>query len=214
MTVWIAFRAFGGSDSWLTLGFAYGSVKQDEMQMSNHFFSNLASILAEGYHWNIHDMMGTLAFAWGKWTWSADLDVKQTLALLYGICLVIASAAAAIQSRRKDRRFLVALVVPWLVFPMVMCQMGGRYPIWASTISAAMVAVSMELTLLHVVLAVFGFAMVAVQLVAYDPQRWPQLVQLVTPMYPDIAWMLLLLTAIFLVASLVPSRKSKIFSHR
>ncbi|HEX4054291.1 MAG TPA: hypothetical protein VHX86_08500 [Tepidisphaeraceae bacterium] len=228
-SVWIAFCAFGGSDSWLTLGFAYGSVKHDQMQMGLHYFCNLTSLLADSYHWDIHDMMGTLGFSFTtpgplrlgrlisipavKWAWSSDLDVKTTMALLYGVCLVIASAAAAMQSRRKDRRFLIAMVVPWMVFPMVMCQMGSRYPIWASTISAAMVAVSMELTLLHVVLAVFGFAMVAQQLLSANSQRWPQFVQLVTPMYPDIAWMLLLLTGIFLVASLVPSRKPKIFSR-
>ena len=118
-------------------------------------------------------------------------------------------------SRRNDRRFLVALVVPWIVFPMVMCQMGDRYPIWASAISAAMVAVSMELSLLHV------FAGGASRSPWWPTtwfhltsSRWPQLFQLTTPMYPDIAWLMLLVAAIFLVASLVPSRSTKNFSHR
>jgi hypothetical protein len=224
-TVWIGFSNFGGNDSWLTLGFAYGSVKHDQMQMSLHFFSNLPSILAENYHWNIHDIMGTLRFSFSTpgpwrvgrliyipsfaWSWASDLDVKTAMTVLYGICLVIASAAAAIHSRRRDRRFLVALVVPWLVFPMIMCQMGGRYPIWATAISSAMVAVSMELTLLHVVLAVFGFAMVAQQLLSANAQRWPQLNGLMNSTYPDVAWMMLLIAGIVLVAALVPSRKCR-----
>jgi hypothetical protein len=223
MTVWIASRCFGGSYSWLTLGFAYGSVKHDQMQMSVHNFSNLTSLLADSYHWDIHDIFGTLKFSFStggpwrlgrlasipavKWNWSSDLDVKNAMAAVYGICLLIASAAAAMQSRRNDVRFLVSLVVPWIVFPMVMCQMGDRYPVWACGISAAMVAVSMELTLLHVLLAVFSFGMVAHHLVSFDQQRWAQLFQLTTPMYPDIAWMLVLVAAIFLVASMVPSRK-------
>jgi hypothetical protein len=223
MTVWIASLSFGGSYSWLTLGFAYGSVKHDQMQMSIRNFSNLTSLLSDSYHWDIHDLFGTLRFSFTtpgpwrlgrlisipavKWSWSSDLDVKTSMAILYGICLLIASAAAAIHSRRNDVRFLVALVVPWIVFPMVMCQMGDRYPVWACGVSAAMVAVSMELTLLHVVLAVFAFSMVAHHLVTFDAQRWAQLFQLTTPMYPDVAWMLVLIAAIFLVAALVPSRK-------
>ncbi len=223
MAVWVASRCFGGSYSWLTLGFAYGSVKHDQMQMSVHTFANLTSILADSYHWDIHDIFGTLKFSFStggpwrlgrlmaipavKWNWSSDLDVKTAMAVVYGICLLSASAAAAMQSRRNDVRFLVSLVVPWVVFPMVMCQMGDRYPVWACGISAAMVAVSMELTLLHVLVAVFSFAMVAHHLVSFDQQRWAQLFQLTTPMYPDIAWMLVLAAGIFLVASMVPSRK-------
>jgi hypothetical protein len=70
-----------------------------------------------------------------------------------------------------------------------------------------MVAVSMELTLLHVVVTVFSFGMVAHHLVSFDQSRWAQLFQLTTPMYPDIAWMLVFAAGIFLVASMVPSRK-------
>jgi hypothetical protein len=222
IAVWISAQVFGGSYSWATLGFAYGSVKHDLMQMSIRNFSNLTSILGQTYQWDIHQQMGTLKLnfttpgpwrigPWAipsvAWTWSVDMDVKTTMAILYGICLLIASAAAALHSRRNDRRFLVALVVPWLVFPMVMCQMGDRYPIWASCLSAAMVAVSLELSLLHVVLAVISFAMVAKQLATFDGNRWPQLLQLMNPTFPGIGWLLIFLTAIFLVAALAPSGK-------
>ena len=222
VAVWISSREFNGSYSWATLGFAYGSVKHDLMQMSIRNFCNLTSILGQTYQWDIHEQMGTLRFSFTTpgpwrighfaipsvaWAWSTDMDVKTAMAVLYGICLLISSAAAALHSRRNDRRFLVVLVVPWLVFPVVMCQMGDRYPIWASTISAAMVAVSLELSLLHVLLAAVSFAMVAKQLANFDPSRWPQLLQLMTPTFPGIAWMMLLITAIFFVAALVPSRR-------
>jgi hypothetical protein len=222
VAVWISSREFNGSYSWATLGFAYGSVKHDLMQMSIRNFCNLTSILGQTYQWDIHEQMGTLRFSFttpgpwriGRfaipsvaWAWSTDMDVKTAMAVLYGICLVISSAAAAMHSRRNDRRFLVALVVPWLVFPVVMCQMGDRYPIWASTISAGMVAVSLELSLLHIVLAAVSFAMVAKQLASFDTSRWPQLLQLMNPTFPGIAWMMLLITAIFFVAALVPGRR-------
>ncbi len=222
--VWIASEKFGGSYAWATLGYAYGSVKHDEMQMSIRNFSNLTSILSQNYQWDIHDHLGTLHLAFttpgpwriGRWAipsvaWSTDfdLDVKAAMAALYGISLVISSAAAALHARRNDRRFLVALVGPWIVFPVVMCQMGDRYPIWASCLSAAMVAVSLELSLLHVLLAVVSFAMVAHQLLNFDQTRWPQLFDLMTPTYPGLGWMMVLIAGVFFVAGLVPSRREE-----
>jgi len=219
---WIASEQFGGSYSWATLGFGYGSIKHDEMQMSVESFSNLSSLLKQTYGWDIHDAMGTMRFTFttpgpwriGRlaipavtWIWSSDLDVKQTMSVLYGICLVVASAAAALHSRRNDRRFLVTLCIPWLIFPMVMCQMGGRYPIWALAVSAAVVAVSLELTLLHVVFAAVCFGMITRQLAMSDTNRWPQVMEVMNPTYPGIAWLLMGVTAIFFVAALVPSRR-------
>jgi len=219
--VWISSLAFGGSYSWATLGFAYGSVKHDQMQMGVRVFSNLPSLLAQCYQWDIHDPMATFRLSFTTpgpwrlgwlsvpvvaWAWSSDLDTKTAMAVLYAVCLLIASAVAALHSRRNDRRFLVALVAPWLVFPIVMCQMGGRYPIWAVSLSAAMVAVSLELSLLHVALSAICFATVARQLLNYDASRWPQLYSLMTPTHPGIAWLMLLVTGIFLVGALVPGR--------
>ena len=222
IAVAIASIAFNGSYSWAELGFANGSVKHDEIQMSIRNLSNLTSVLAQSYGWDIHDPMGTLRFSFktpGPWrlgslaipsvdrSWAFALDVKNAMALLYGICLFMASAAAALHHRRNDRRFLVALVVPWAVFPIVMCQMGDRYPIWASALSAGMVAVSLELSLLHVLLAAVPFAMVTRQLVTPESSRWPQLFDLTTPWYPGMGWLMVFVAGIFLVASLVPSRK-------
>jgi hypothetical protein len=223
IAVWISSWEFNGSYSWATLGFAYGSVKHDLMQMSIRNFSNLTSILGQSYQWDIHQQMGNLKFAfttpgpwrighWAipavQWTGGVDMDVKTTMAVLYGICLLVSAVAAAVHSRRNDRRFLVALVVPWIVFPVVMCQMGDRYPIWASTISAAMVAVSLELSLVHVLLAAISFAMVAKQLANFDTTRWPQLLSLMNPTFPGIGWMMVMIALIFLVASMAPSRRT------
>jgi hypothetical protein len=222
MAVLIGSLAFGGSYSWAELGIRYGAVRHDQIQMSARYLSNLASVLSQSYGWDIHDQMGTLKLAFktpGPWrlgpiaipsvdkTWAFDLDVKSTTAVLYGICLFFSAAAAALHHRRNDRRFLVAVAVPWVVFPLVMCQMGDRYSIWAATLSAGLVAVSLEMTLLHVVLTVTTFAMVARQLVNFEPSRWPQLFQFTTPWFPGMGWLMVFVAAIFVFAALVPSRK-------
>ena len=50
--------------------------------------------------------------------------------------------------------------------------------------------------------------MVARQLVNFETSRWPQLFQFTTPWYPGMGWLMVLVAAIFLFASLVPpSRK-------
>jgi hypothetical protein len=222
LAVLIGSAAFGGSYSWAEIGLHYGAMRHDQIQMSTRNLSNLASVLSQSYGWDIHDAMGTLKLAFktpGPWrlgpiaipsvdkTWAFDLDVKSATALLYGLCLFASAAAAALHHRRNDRRFLVALAVPWVVFPLVMCQMGDRYPIWAAAVSAGMVAVSLELTLLHVVLTVAAFAMVARQLVNFEPSRWPQLMNFTTPWFPGVGWLMVFVAAIFVFAALVPSRK-------
>ena len=222
LAVLIASIAFNGSYSWEQIGWAYGSVRHDQIQMSRNNLSNLTSILSQSYGWDIHDPLGTLHLNLktpGPWrlgpfaipmvdrTWSIDFDVKSAMALLYGVCLFIASAAAALHHRRNDRRFLVALVAPWIIFPIVMCQMGDRYTVWACALSCAMVAVSLELSLLHLLLTVVSFAMVTRQLVNFESSRWPQLFQFTTPWFPGMGWLMTLIAAIFLFASLIPSRK-------
>jgi hypothetical protein len=221
-SAWISTCLFPASWSWLTLGFEYGSVKHDQMQMSIRSLANLTTILARSYNWDIHDLMGTLRLSFAtpgpwtvghwftipsiRWSWSQELDVKQTMTLLYAICLVIASAAAAIHARRKDPRILAALIAPWAVFPVVMCQMGDRYLIWIAALSAGMVAISLGMTFLHVIVTLLASAMMMNHLLTYDETRWPAMKRFLEPTFPGIAWLTIALAALFLINACIPSK--------
>jgi hypothetical protein len=151
--------------------------------------------------------VGNLAVSIGKLAWSQDLDLKTSMVIVYGVTLVICSLAAAVHSRRRDPRILVALTVPWLIFPIIMCQTGSRYMLWPSALSAAMVAVSTGFSLLHVLMSLLATGMVAHQLLERDPGRWPMLQHVFDRLYPDLGWMMLLLAAVFLWGALTSTRR-------
>ena len=208
-SIWSAALLYQGDFAWCRLGFAYGSVKQDKTQMGEGSYANLPAQLRQKYQWDLHDPVGNLAVSIGKFAWNQDLDLKTFLAIAYGLTLLLCSAAAAMHDRRNDPRLLIALAAPWLIFPVVMCQTSERYLLWPSALSAAMVAVSLGLSLLHVLLAILATGMMAHQLmqVSGDPGRWPMLYRVFDGVYPDAGWMMLLLAATFLVAALLPGRR-------
>jgi hypothetical protein len=204
--LWLMAACLNGDFAWWKLGFAYGTVKHDQMQMGRGSFASLPAILAQKYGWDLHQTVGNLAIGFGKFNWSQDLDLKTSLAILYGITLLFMSFAAAMHSRRKDPRILIALCAPWLLFPIIMCQTSERYLLWPSAFSAALIAVSTGFSLLHVLLALAAAGMIGHQLLMYDHTRWPAVFQFWGQLYPEIGFMLILLAAIFFFAALVPGK--------
>jgi hypothetical protein len=208
--VWAAGALLGGDFAWWQLGFAYGTVKHDRMQMGLGSFANFPSVLLREYQWDLHQIVGNLAIGFPSQPfWSQDLDLKTSLAIVYGAALLVLSAAAAIHSRRNDPRILLALVAPWLIFPVIMCQTSERYLLWPSALSAALIVVSTGFTLLHVLLAIFAVGMIAHQLLGSYPGRWPGLFEFFNQLYPEIGWMMLLLAMVFFFAALIPGKARK-----
>jgi hypothetical protein len=219
-SIWLGGLFFRGSWDWWTLGFAYGTRKQDRMQMGEGSFANLPSLLLKRYHWDLHQLVGNLAINYQLphgWSilgftginWNADLDLKTCLVVLFAIGLLICALGAAMTARRKDPRLLIAATAPWLLFPILMCQTSERYLLWPSALSAAFIAVSTGFTLLHVILALSAAGMLAHQLMFADQARWPALFNFFTHFYPDAGWMMLLLAILFMVAALMPARRPR-----
>ena len=99
----------GGSWSWWEIGFVYGTQKHHEMQLGRNSLSNLSSILARTHiSWQLHDQVGTLNL---PWIGTIDLDIQGFSADLFRNRAMCA-AAAAMQMRRRDPRFLIVLARP------------------------------------------------------------------------------------------------------
>jgi hypothetical protein len=111
--VWIAGFSLGGNFSWWTVGFLYGTQKHQVMQLGVDALSNLSSILARRYHWELHDAVADVSLPWMQS--SVVLDVQSVLAVVYGLSLLSCAAAAAVHLRRRDARFLVAITAPWVL---------------------------------------------------------------------------------------------------
>jgi hypothetical protein len=208
--VWIAPRLYHGDFSWLDIGFAYGTIRHDVIVMGQGSYSNLGALLSRRFDWHYHDIVGTLRISLPLFKWQKPLDVKTCLAIICGVCLLASAAAAAVHSRRRDPRFLLTLIVPWIVMPLVLGQMGSRYLLWAAVISCVTVGISTGLTLLHVLLSILATGMMGMQLLKMDPARWPAAYTLFGNTYPDIGWMMLLIAGIYLVSAMIPSRRPEL----
>ena len=199
----------GAKFSWWDIGFWYGTQRHPEMQLGNEALSSFGSILNERYGWGSQDSVGTLTVPFSNGP--IDLNLHFALGLLYGLMILVCCIGAAIQMRRNDPRFLVAVAAPYVLFPILLPQMSARYFCLPAALSTLMVGVSVPMALTCLVLTFVGLATVLVRRPDLA-QLAPQTYRLVRPMHPDMGWMMLLIALIYVIFSVAPSRR--FFSHR
>src|SRR5579872_1595726 len=75
-----------------------------------------------------------------RWQWwpTVDLDVtgKMLFNPIFIVMLILSGVAIGLQARRKSRRMLLALTLPWLVFFVFPVEIHGRYMLYPAAISA------------------------------------------------------------------------------
>jgi hypothetical protein len=206
-SLWLAAASLGGSFSWWDVGFFYGTQKHQKMQLGQDSLSNLTSLLENRYRWNLHDAVGSLHLP--LVSASIDLDVQTALLVVFGLALVICATAAGIHLRRNDKRFLVALLAPWVLFVTVLTQMAARYMVLAAVISAGLVAIGTSVSLLQLLLTGLACVMLGNQLLAPFPNTAPVTYSITRPTFPDAGWLLVLLAAVVLCLAVSPSERVK-----
>jgi hypothetical protein len=205
---WLGAFMLDGSFSWFDVGFAYGTRKFQEMQISPNSLSNLAGILQEKrFAWHIHDRVTTWQFPW--WDAPTDLDIRQVLAIIYFIALLACAIGAAIQLRRGSTHFLIALAAPAVLFVTLLTQMSVRYTILAAALSAALVGVSVGMSLFQLLLTVLSCVMVGTRLLDQSSNLAPRSLSIFHDTQPDLGYAMLLIAAVFLYGALVPGRRGR-----
>jgi len=202
--LWLAAVELDGAWSWWKIGFLFGTKKHQVMQLGSQSLSNLSSILGERYGWSLHDPITTLTL---PWLGSIDLDLRDFLATIYFTAMALCAIAAASHLRRRDPRFLIALVAPWALFPVILTQMAARYPMLPAVVGSSLVAVSVEMSLLAFVQTVLACIMLGNQLMLANDSMAPVTFSITQPTHPDIAWAMMLLTATIFLAAMMPSRR-------
>ena len=207
-SLWLAAFSLNGSFSWWQVGFLYGTQKHQDMQLGAQSLSNLSSILSQRYGWNLHDDVGNIHIPFVAAP--IDMDLQTALATVFAITLLFCTFAAAVHLRRRDKKFLVALVAPCILFVTLLTQMAARYTMFSAVIASLLVAVSVGMSLLELLLVILSSAMLGNQLLASFPDTAPVTFSITRPTYPDAGWMMLLLAALILVSAMIPSvRKPK-----
>ncbi len=220
--MWMALFGFGGRMSWFRIGFEFGSTRYNILGSGGS--SNLPMILQHSWGWQFSGPASRLDIEWmGKWLSSKlatdyksgpqpynprrrnppagvipqkSVALSEALMAMYVLLLIPAGYAAAKQARRDDPRALVAMLWPWIFCFALLPRMHDRYLVWAAAFSATMAGVGLGMTLLHVLLSVFSWSMMAQTM--YDVNRGydPAMNRLLHGTHPDMGWALLLIVAI------------------
>lgn len=202
--------------SWYKVGFQYGAEKFSAV--SAFPSSTLPALLAR-------------RFGWRQWTETVfqvgdrPITLKQTMLGLYGICIIIAAAGMAWHHRKHDRRFLVAMTLPWIAAYTFMPLMHGRYLLFPAVIGAVMIGAGVGFALLDVLISglawlailqlLFGVAKGAHPLIDYLGPTWDGLLeQMGRRSFPDSAWAVIMITLVLAYSALIPSRRRTLANSR
>jgi hypothetical protein len=202
--------------------------------------SNVPAIFQLRFGWDrqVDQIAFTLPAIHGHWpgfiaarTWwpASDLDVtaKMLFNSIFAVMLVLSGIAIGLQARRNDRRMLVALVTPWIMFFLFPVQIQERYLLYASGAAACCIGDSVGMALLGFSLTLFSAIMHTIRLLdwhtadlatfgqnlatafprIFSPASGQTILQYTQAMHPDMGWGILLLGMIFLYLSLTPSRR-------
>ena len=219
---------FRGNLNWLYIGWGYGTRHYPYMTMG--LSDNLAGLLDRRFGW--HALTETV------WTFDAhplrlwpthtvlftaptDISIRVFLVALYVATFLLAVVGVAIQFRRNDRRFLVAVTATWVMFFTFLPQIHERYLLYAAGFGCSLTAAGLGPTLLNLLFTALTCVMTMhvmlihaaeshrLQNFATDisPTFGAALLRFAEGTFPDAAWAMMLCAAIMLYLSLAPSKR-------
>ncbi len=235
MCMWL----FHGDTSWWDCAIHYGSVHWPYLFIGAT--SNVPAIFQLRFGWpkEIDEIAFTIPAIHAHWPafiaahawWPAvgvDITSKAFFDSIYIVLLILSGIAVGIQTKRNDRRALVAFATPWLMFFLFPVQVQERYLLYGAAVTACAVGESFGMALLGFCLTIFSLMMPFKELLdegwsdvnafgenlsravpwLFSPQSGQTLHQYLDGTQPDIAWGILIIGLIFLYVSLTRSRRS------
>jgi hypothetical protein len=103
----------------------------------------------------------------------------------------------------------VAITAPWLLFLTLLTQMAARYTILPAVMAATLIGVSAGMSSFQLLLTVLGCIMLGNQYMDQGPGSFlaPISFHFTQPTFPDIAWVMLLASAMLLYMAIAPRRQ-------
>jgi hypothetical protein len=228
---------FHGSHAWWDCGFHFGTVHWKVMVMGKT--DNIAGLLANRYQWpgSATGHLLTVPSLGSHWPiysslhiWPAaplDLTTKMFFDSLYTLLLIISGIGLGLQARRRDPRFLAALVTPWVLFFTIPVQIHERYLLFAAGSAAICIGESVGTWLLGLFLSFLTMIMTLHVMLLhggngdidfgqklsilfpwlFSPDSGHIIFKYIDGSFPDAAWAVILACGIFLYLSLAPSRR-------
>lgn len=231
---------FHGSSAWWDCSFHFGTIHWPFMIQGRT--SNIPGMLEVRYHWphTARDVAFTLPAIGAHWPgfisdrfwWPAsalNVTSKQLFDTIYAILLTMSGIAIGLQARRNDRRILVGLATPWLLFFMFPVQIQERYLLFAAGVSVICIGQSVGAALLGIFLSfvttvmtldvmmdhgdvgAFGAKLCKAFPWLFSPASGQTIREYIQGTHPDIAWGVFVAAGVFFYLSLAPSSKQ---AHR
>ena len=216
---------FHGSFSWMVVGWGYGT--RHYLHMTVGVSDNLAGLLNRRFGWGqrvtggseLQEVVMTFAaHPLRLWPTHAiwfgqpiDITIRTLLVSIYLVTFLLLVVALAIQSRRNDPHFLVAITGVWVMFFTLMPQIHERYLLYAAGVGCSLTATGLGMAMLDVFMTLLTFVMT--MHVMLDTARGPRLrewgsdvsntfgascLHFCRATFPDAGWAVLLTAAIFL----------------
>ena len=207
---------YHGGAQWWELGFRSGSERGVGLMIGPG--NNLCALLERRFGWSnpmeaVFSIPAKAIFAWPAE--AREVDLRELLLGIYLILTLISTIAIAIHWRKNDRRFLVAVIVPWLLFYAIPAQIHERYLLFGSTAAAVVIGCSVGLSILNLALVALAFLQMGdgmmlannTLLLRYQHRLFnPDFSQFCDSLCPDISWGVLTATAVFFVAAFMKTR--------
>lgn len=192
---------FDAGAPWFRVGAGYGATKYGHDLCVGGAMC-LAGILEEAGGWSAGDAV--LSLAGGGLT----LTMRHALFTLYALALVLTSALVARLHGNKNKRFLVAIALPWLVWFAFAAQIHERYLLFGAALGGIAIAVHAGAFAMALVLSATSFLMTLVNMLAaagrnghflegaFGPDFGARLQRFMAEMYPGFGWVVILVTCV------------------
>ncbi|MBC7785041.1 MAG: hypothetical protein H7144_14485 [Burkholderiales bacterium] len=194
---------FDARTAWYTVGFEYGTHKFPNLASAVGTYS-IPTILRDYFNWpdNMETPVGFFGY---------ECSIRFFMFGIFGISLLLCSIAAAVHDRRRDPRFLLAAITPWVCFFSLLTQMNNRYLVWGAVLTSLLSGVSVGLTLLGLLLSVICVVGMAQHMLPMDRSFAPDMTSVVQSLQTHLAWPVALIAMIFLYSTVAPAlRRSRV----
>ncbi|MGC4033154.1 MAG: hypothetical protein QM754_15750 [Tepidisphaeraceae bacterium] len=135
LAIWLCVPLFGGSINWLRVGLIYGAEKFDSLEVGRTI--SFAGVLQTDYRWQSKDLVPALQNIW------PGLTISHLLMGLFAVCLLLAAWSAGRYEKRGDKRFLLAIALPWIAYFAFFPRMHERYLLWGATLACMAIVVNL-----------------------------------------------------------------------
>jgi hypothetical protein len=190
---------FGGSWNWFKISYLWPGNQYKQLFMGPT--ANLPAILGQ-FGWGIDSVLTQAKWFDRDW----EITLRHGLIALNVVLCSLCALAAAIHQRRRDPMLLVALAAPWIVAFSVLPQMHERYLTWGAAIAGVGLAASVRWGLLQTVIIAASFMMTITQMMRMHSGDWPAALPTLNRLLPQVAWLLMMATAVYVVGSFGRSR--------